>query len=149
MNKSAFLIEMLKEPLFMHLAIIEDQQKYHQIIFFGADIERGSNIIKLFISQKGLRRTSHLLQAGREMAMMMTSLETYQCVQIKGSLLSTRPSNVNEDFIQTSIMNRLIPYNYHKNLYNMQHQPLVTVALEIRELFNQTPGEVAGERIVF
>jgi hypothetical protein len=150
MGASAFIRELLQDPIFMHFATRDEQQHLlYTTMFFGADIVDGSNILKLFIPLAGIARIRHLIQSYDEATVLMTSVITYQCVQIKGRLLSIRQANASEEAVPSEMLQRIALHNYPEKLFSMKHYPLLTVELEIREVYNQTPGEEAGERLVF
>lgn len=149
MEGLTFLKELLQDPIVIHIGIRDEQGLLYQTMFFGADMSDESNILKLFIPETALARIRYLLQAGTHASVLATSAETYQCVQAKGRLLAIHPANLGEEAIQSLMLQRLVPFNYPEKLFNMKHLPLLTLDLEIDEIFNQTPGEQAGERLEF
>ena len=119
---------------------------------FGALADGEKGTITVFIPEiEGAQTFENLAENGRASLVLAdaTSHETYQ---FKGQHLETRPCTEDDYAVQKIFISKLIaylePYGYGENIWSrFEHKPAKAVSFQVEDIFVQTPGPGAGEKI--
>ena len=115
-----------------------------------ADGEKGT--ITVFIPEiEGAQTFKNLAENGRT-TLVVSDPPTHETYQFKGQLHGTRPCTEADYTVQEIYLSKLIAYlepiGYGENIWRrFECKPAQAVTFEVEDIFVQTPGPGAGEKI--
>jgi hypothetical protein len=143
----SYLQKLLESPFVGHLGTSDEKHKVFRTIFFSAGVIENPTRLVIYIPEVGLEDVRRNLSISDYAAATLIAL-TFECVQVKGSI-TIRPATDLEESNSKVILQRLAALQYPERIFTMRRKPLMAVEMVIIEIYNQTPGTGAGERLVF
>jgi hypothetical protein len=115
----------------------------------GARVGEARRTVTVFVPSAQAGVTFDNLRANPRVAVMFIDAAAYTCIQIKGEVLSTRPSTAAEQDLQAHHMRLFIAATAHMGLpaelvERHVSWPSAAVEIGVQEIFVQTPGPGAG-----
>ncbi len=109
--------------------------------------------IHVFFDGKSSGRTFPNLENNRLLALVLVSVENFESYQLKGISLSWRESNAEElQWIDAYLKNINVLLNKmgmpENAIYNYPHVSMVTLLMEVEEIFEQTPKAGTGKKVI-
>jgi hypothetical protein len=132
----------------VHIGTTDENPRPCIQLFCAASFNDKPHQILLHIVETGLTQIMNNVISNRQITTVVTNASTYESLQLKGHAIDWRPATIFEEKIQSEMLLRLKPFEYLENLYRMKKTPLLTIPLAIHDIFDQTPGPEAGERII-
>ncbi len=119
---------------------------------FGALADGGAGTITLFVPEiEGAKTFENLAENGRT-SLVLVDATTHESYQLKGQHRETRPCSDADYTVQEIYLSKLIaylePFGCGEKLWNgFEHRPAKAVTFAVEDIFVQTPGPGAGEKI--
>ncbi|MDP6476006.1 MAG: pyridoxamine 5'-phosphate oxidase family protein [Alphaproteobacteria bacterium] len=119
---------------------------------FGALVDGGEATVTVFIPEiEGAKTFENLAENGRT-SLVLVDAASHESYQFKGQHRETRPCTDADYTVQEIYLSKLIahlePFGYGEDLWNgFVHRPARAVTFAVEDIFVQSPGPGAGEKI--
>jgi hypothetical protein len=118
----------------------------------GCIVAKDRKVLSVLLAEMPARRTIANLEAGSPMAVTFSRIVDHRSVQVKGTCGRVRPAGPVEQEAVRRYLAAFTEAVYFIGVSRaiarrMRVEPCVVAELEVRELFEQTPGPGAGARL--
>lgn len=118
----------------------------------GCMVAKDRKTLRLLLPEMTGRRTLVNLEAGSPVAVTFSRIVDHRTMQVKGVSLGVRPADASEHEAVRRYLAAFTESLYFVGLSRaivrrMRVEPCVVAAIDVRELFEQTPGPGAGARM--
>ena len=148
------VITLFQQPPMMSSSSRDDQLQPYILRVFGAVIHPDLTTITFFVPQKRSERMIANLENNGRIALTAVSPVTFETYQLKGSMISWRPSNEADhqaqDIYLAQVKERLSEAGFPKEAHdwNFWHsKPSLVITFRVESVFGQTPGPGTGNEI--
>jgi hypothetical protein len=121
---------------------------------FGLDARLGAGELTIYVPVVTAGPTLAGLEHAKQASVSVVNVENFQGFQLKGEVTSVAPAGPEAeatiDRIQTRMVEstaKMISPAFSQGWGRFVTRPAVALTLRVREIFQQTPGAGAGERI--
>ena len=118
----------------------------------GCIVAQDRKSLRLLLPAITGRRTLANLEAGSPISVTFNRIHDHRSVQVKGMCLQVRPTDASEHEVVRRYLAAFTESLYFVGLSRaivrrMRVEPCMAVEIDVRELFEQTPGPGAGARL--
>jgi len=126
-----------------------------QTFVIGAVVHPDQETITFFVPESRSERILSDLKSNGRVALAV-SLLTHEAYQLKGSYISSRPTDTKDRTVQeiyrSKLLSAMLQASYPEQIarplvLGMAYQPAVAMTFRVEEIFLQTPGPEAGRKI--
>ena len=148
------LVEFLNGPVVLTVGTRNEEMRPCLSRVFGAVTDAENEAITFFLPDvEGESILRNLAQNGRVVLTMTDGLSN-ESYQIKGKTIGSRPSDEKETALQDTYKSMMISHYKKKGIPEeffggFVYHPSTAVTFRVEEIFVQTPGPGAGEKIDF
>lgn len=152
MKLSDKMIEFIHGPNSIFLGTRSDKLIPHVKWIIGAIVEKDQESITCYLleclAQPVLENTGH----NGSCALFVSHLVSHESYQFKGTFISVRPCNENDEAIKGIYFQKFGNFLMHvgvseANLSNLATGPAVAVTFRVEEVYDQSPRPGAGQKI--
>jgi hypothetical protein len=147
MQMYEYIKKLLEVPIVGHLGTRDENHHTDSTIFFSAVVLNNPLRLVAHVSEARMAATRRNLLVSDYAAMLFGNPIIFEAVQVKGPVRLWAATQEEESY-QAMMVQRFAGYNYPDKLL-MKFLPLVSVEMTVIEMYNQTPGVGAGERMAF
>lgn len=149
------VIEVIQGPAIMHVGARNENLRPFQVFAIGAVVHPDRETITFFVPESRSERILNDFKSNGKVALAV-GMATHEAYQVKGSYLSSRPTEAKERAIQeiyrAKLLSSFIQAGYPEQLarpliLGMAYHPSVAITFRVEEVFLQTPGPDAGKKI--
>jgi hypothetical protein len=149
------VVELLRGPAFMHVGTRDSELRPAHALALGALVSDDRERVTFFVTERRSKRILSDLENNRRVA-FAASLLSHEAYQLKGVYLSSRPASADEVAFQEAYRAKLcvvlchwFPEEFAKALVlGFAYRPSVAITFRVEEVFLQTPGPGAGNKMV-
>jgi hypothetical protein len=148
------VVEVLRGPSFMHVGTRDAELRPAHAFPLGAVVHDDHQTVTFFVTEFRSKRILSDLQDNGRVAFAV-GLLSHEAYQLKGVYLSSRPANADEIAFQelhrvklSEQLSHWFPKEFADSLFlRLTVRPSVAITFRVEEVFLQTPGPGAGERM--
>ena len=146
----AALADFLTSGLVLGTATRDDRLVPDVVRPAGVRVEGGGQEVTFFVASIGAAQMLKNVESNRRVALVFSDPQDNRSVQVKGTVLETRPAREEErplmDQYRARFARRLEPLGVPRSfVLRTQIWPAVAVRFRVEQMFLQTPGPAAGE----
>lgn len=149
------IVEVVHGPAVMYIGTRNERLYPAQAFVIGAVVHPDHETITFFIPESRSERVlSDLNNNGR--VALAVSLPTHEAYQVKGTYISSRPTDAKDRAVQeiyrSKLLSAMIQAGYPEQFVTLfvrgfAYQPGTAITFRAEEIFLQTPGPEAGKKI--
>ncbi|MBI3799091.1 MAG: pyridoxamine 5'-phosphate oxidase family protein [Deltaproteobacteria bacterium] len=149
------LVEFIHGPVFMALGTRDEKLRPTHTFIAGALVNSDRETITCFVLQSRAEKILGNLENNGRITMTVGH-PSHESYQLKGRYVSSRPLEAKDVAIQeiyrTKLLSVFLQYGFPEQLakplvLGFRYQPAVGITFRVEEVFLQTPGPGAGEKI--
>jgi hypothetical protein len=148
------VVEVLRGPAFMHVGTRDADLQPAHAFPLGALVADDRETVTFFVTERRAKRILSDLEDNGRVAFAV-GLLSHEAYQLKGAYLSSRPANADEIAFQelhrvklSEELSHWFPKEFAESLFlRLAVQPSVAITFRVEEVFLQTPGPGAGEKM--
>jgi hypothetical protein len=149
------VVELLGGPAFMHVGTRDAELRPAHAFPLGAVVADDRETVTFFVTEGRSKRILSDLEHNGRVA-FAASLMSHEAYQLKGVYLSSRPANPDEVAFQEAHQAKLCAALCHwfpeesakAFILGIACRPSVAITFRVEEVFLQTPGPGAGNKMV-
>lgn len=147
------LVDFIESGVMMLVGTRDAKLRPECVRAVGATVAADRRTIHLFLNDATSQRTIANLRAGSPIAVCFNRAVDHQSVQVKGMPLAVRAPAESERGVTRHYLSSFTEALYQVGMARslsrqLRVEPCTVVDLDIRELFQQTPGPEAGQPLV-
>jgi len=149
------IAEVIHGPAVMYAGTRDERLCPAQTFVIGAVVHPDQETITFFVPESRSERILSDLKSNGRVALAV-SLLTHEAYQLKGSYISSRPTDTKDRTVQeiyrSKLLSAMLQASYPEQIarplvLGMAYQPAVAMTFRVEEIFLQTPGPEAGRKI--
>jgi hypothetical protein len=146
------LVEFIDGPILMVVGTRDEKLCTAISRAMGAIVNEDRETITFFVTERFSERTVENLRDNGRISLTIVEPISHEAYQLKGAYISSRKSNDKEIALQDAYFDKIavhlpkmgVPEEYWNPLV---YKPSVAVTFRVEDIFDQTPGPGAGEKI--
>lgn len=144
MNTFETLLDLIDRSSIMHLGTCSPEGSPLSTRVVGGYADLAAHQITIFIPQKRSDRVLLNLERNSKLAILFIDPLTYRSLQVKGLHVQTLEGNTREYHIQDLYFLRMKRHSFPEKYYQIDRKPMLSLKVQITEVYDQTPGPGAG-----
>ena len=146
------LVEFMHGPRLMFVGSRNDKLRPTASWAFGALADGGAGTVTVFIPEVEGAATFENIENNGRVALTVADAPSHETYQFKGQLIETRPCTDADHTVQEIYMSKMVAYHEplgygEEILRGFTLKPAKAVSFQVEDIFVQTPGPGAGEKI--
>jgi hypothetical protein len=146
------MVEFLHGPQLMFVGTRDEKLRPAASWAFGALADAANDTVTIFVPDIEGETTFRNLEDNGLVALTVTDAATHETYQFKGKCIETRPSSERDHAVQDIYISKVIahlgPLGYSEEIWNgFVPYPGKAVSFNVEDIFVQTPGPGAGEKL--
>lgn len=142
------LRNLVQQPVIGHVGTRDKEYLAYSAFFIGASMLEEPTRLVAYLFESGAVDTRRNLLLCDHVAITLADVMTYESIQVKGKAI-LRPITASEQARHEQMIRLLTSMHYGDKMLKFSGRPLVALELTVAEIYNQTPGPGAGERMLF
>ena len=149
------IVEVIHGAAFMHVGTCDERLRPAHAFAIGAVVHADHEAITFFVPEGRSERILSNLRSNGKVALAV-GLPTHEAYQLKGSYISSRPTDTKDRTVQEIYRSKLLAAALQAGypeqvmqpfVLGFVYQPAVAITFRVEDIFLQTPGPEAGKRI--
>lgn len=148
------VLALLDTPMTILIATADERLRPHFLRAYGVEIMSERSAVTVYAPEAVAGPTLANLSHRKAIALTVASMEDLTGVQLKGDVISIAPAGseadrpIDENQERVAMMMRRHIGEPHAELWRRRvTRPAIAITFAVRDVFNQTPGKGAGERV--
>lgn len=149
------IIEVIQGPAFMHAGTRDERLRPTHTFAIGAIVHPDRETVTFFVPESRSEKLLQHLNSNGRVAFAL-GLVTHEAYQLKGSYVSSRPTDAKDQAIQeiyrSKLLSSMLQAGYPSQLsqslvLGFEYKPGIAISFRVEEIFLQTPGPEAGKKL--